>query len=193
MLKVLAWLTPLLPGALHRSPVLGSRGLHVAPGQDWLGGLQGAARGSRAGLARWARGAALLPASKLRGQSEAAEHEGGAQPTSHGVLGRHALGGPQWMGLGPQRGLMEPQVAVDPHSQPIPETEETTRGVGPGPPSWGRGAWSSLQKVTPLTRGHWTRPSHSARLSSWAAAGRPGCLVGRAGGHRHHTHLAALF
>ena len=73
------------------------------------------------------------------------------------------------------------------HSRLIPETKETTSGVGPGPPSQGRGAWGSLQEATPLTRGHWTRPPCSARLSSWVAAERPGGLVRRAGGHRPHT------
>lgn len=72
---------------------------------------------------------------------------------------------------------MEPQVPADPHSRLIPETKETTRGVGPGPPSQGRGAWGSLREATPLTRGHWRRPPGSARLSSRVAAGRPGGLV----------------
>lgn len=146
----------------------------MAPGQDWLGGLAGSA---------------LLAVSKLHGQSKAAEYMR-AVPSPHrtGVLRGGTRGvGASADGSGPQRGLMEPQVPVEPHSQPMPETEETTRGVGPGPPSWGHGAWSSLRKATPLTRGHWTRPPHSACLSSWAAAGRPAGLVGRAGGHRHHT------
>ena len=92
--------------------------------------------------------------------------------------------GPQWMGLGPQRGLVGPQVPVDPHSRPIPKTEETMRGMAPGPPSRRHDTWSSLWKAAPLT---WIRPPCSACLSSWAAAGRPGGLVERAAGHRHHT------
>lgn len=116
---------------------------------------------------------------------------GASSPHCTGVLGAASVGcGPQWMGLGPQRGLVGPQVPTDLHSRPIPETEETMRGVAPGPPSRGRSIWTSLRKAAPLT---WIRPPCSARLSSWAAAGRPGGLVGRAGGHRHHTRLAALF
>lgn len=61
---------------------------------------------------------------------------------------------------------MEPQVPADPHSRLIPETKETTRGVGPGPPSQGRGAWGSLREATPLTRGHFP--------PGWLRGGRAG-------------------